>query len=512
MQKVLIMDLGGPYSKLIARRVRDCHVYCEVRPVAGMTLEAVRDFAPVGIILTGSAACGATARNEEFVRQMLTLELPVLGICYGSQLIATQLGGKVRAASAREMQQHRRTLTKLDNTDILFADSNADAITWMCQGDQITELPEGFAVTASTASCPIAAFSCPEKKIYGVQFHPEVSHTNGGSQMIDRFLKNICGAEGDWRMENYAQSAIRQLREQIGDRKVLLALSGGVDSSVAAALLNRAVGDQLTCIFVDHGMLRKDEGDQVESFFSRMDMHFIRVNAADQFLSRLEGITDPEQKRTIIGEEFVRVFEAEAKKLGEVDFLAQGTIYPDVMESGMIYADVIRSPHKTGIHPAHIEFKALLEPLRMLFKDEVRELGRTIGLPDAMVSRQPFPGPGLAIRIIGQITREKIAILQDADLLFREALERAHLNNQIGQYFAVLTDTRTMDITGDDRSYRYTLALRAVTTDDFFTAKWARLPYELLDHISGQIIQQVPGINRVVYDITSKPPATIEWE
>lgn len=512
MQKVLILDFGGPYSKLTARRVRECHVYCEVRPVKGMTVEAVREFDPIGIILTGSAACGRVDENEDFVRDVLALGVPVLGICYGSLLMAAQLGGTVRAASAQEVQQHRRTLTKLNNDDILFSESNPDAITWMCQGDQITALPEGFCVTASTASCPIAAFSCAEKRLYGVQFHPEVAHTNGGTQMINCFLTGVCGAEGDWRMESYAQMAIRQLREQIGTRRVLLALSGGVDSSVAAALLNRAVGDQLTCIFVDHGMLRKDEGDQVEAFFSRMDMQFVRVNAAERFLSRLEGVTDPEQKRDIIGEEFVRVFEAEAKKLGEVDFLAQGTIYPDVMECGMIYADVVRSPHKAGIHPKHIEFKELLEPLRMLLKDEVRELGRTIGLPDAMVSRQPFPGPGLAIRIIGQITREKIAILQEADLIFREALERAHLNSQIGQYFAVLTDTRTVDITGDDRSYRYTLALRAVTTDDFFTAKWARLPYELLDHISGQIIQQVPGINRVVYDITSKPPATIEWE
>lgn len=511
MQKVLILDLGGPYSKLTARRVRECHVYCEVRPARGLDVEALRSFDPIGVIITGSAA-GDAEEYGELVRQVLALDIPVLGICRGSQLVAAQLGGTIRIASAQETQDHRRTLTRLDNQDALFADSNADAITWMCQGDQITALPEGFAVTASTASCPIAAYSCPQRRVYGVQFHPEVAHTNGGTKMIDRFLKSVCGAAGDWRMEHYAQTAIRQLREQIGTSRVLLALSGGVDSSVAAALLNRAVGDQLTCIFVDHGMLRKDEGDQVETFFSRMDMHFVRVNAADRFLSRLEGVTDPEQKRAIIGEEFVRVFEEEAQKLGEVDILAQGTIYPDVMESGMIYADVVRSPHKTGIHPDHIEFKALIEPLRMLFKDEVRELGRTIGLPDTMVSRQPFPGPGLAIRIIGQITREKIAILQDADLIFREALERAHLNSQIGQYFAVLTDTQTVDITGHDRSYRYTLALRAVTTDDFFTAKWARLPYELLDHISGQIIHQVSGINRVVYDITSKPPATIEWE
>ena len=512
MQKVLILDLGGPYSKLMARRVRECHVYCEVHSGHRFTAEAVQEMNPIGIILAGGAECIGSEKLAQKVRRIMELGIPMLGICYGGLLMAQQAGGTIRAASTREPQGHRRTLTRLENQDVLFSESNADAITWMCQGNQITALPEGFSVTASTASCPIAAFSCPEKKLYGVQFHPEVAHTNGGSQMIDRFLKGVCGADGDWRMEDYAQTAIRQIREQVGTSRVLLALSGGVDSSVAAALLNRAVGDQLTCIFVDHGMLRKDEGDQVEAFFSRMDMHFVRVNAAERFLSRLEGVTDPEQKRDIVGAEFVRVFEEEAQKLGQVDYLAQGTIYPDVMEQGLIYADVVRSPHKTGIHPDHIEFKAVLEPLRMLLKEEVRELGRAIGLPDTMVSRQPFPGPGLAIRIIGQITAEKIAILQEADLIFRDALERAHLNSQLGQYFAVLTDTQTVDITGCDRDHRYTLALRAVTTDDFFTAKWARLPYELLDHISEQIIRQVPGINRVVYDITSKPPATIEWE
>lgn len=510
MQKVLILDFGGPYSQLITRRVRECHVYCEIHPAASMTVEAIRAFGPVGIILSGGPSSIYNDRAPRLPQEVYELGIPMLGICYGCQLMAYQLGGTVKQSPTS--RDHSRTLTQLDNSDVLFAEHSEDAITWMCHGEHITQLPEGFTVTAHTTDCPIAAFSCPERGFYGVRFHPEVSHTKGGIRMIDRFLKQVCGTAGNWRMEDYAAHMEKNLRDQVGSRRVLLALSGGVDSSVAAALLAKAIGNQLTCIFVDHGMLRKGEGDQVEAIFSRMNMHFIRVNAAEQFRIRLEGITDPEAKRAIIGEEFVRVFEAEAKKLGAVDFLAQGTIYPDVNRAGMGYADVIESTHKTGSLPKHIEFKELLEPLRPLFKDEVRALGRAMGLPDALVNRQPFPGPGLAIRIIGQITPEKIAILQEADDIFRSELEMARMHDQIGQYFAVLTDTRTVDITGQDRNYRYTLALRAVTTDDFTTAKWARLPYELLDKISHRIVREVPEINRIVYDITSKPPATIEWE
>lgn len=512
MQKVLILDFGGQYNQHIARRVRECHVYCEVHPAANMTLEEIRAFDPIGIIVTGSLASVHAADAPKLPQGIYELGIPMLGICYGFQRMAYDLGGTIQSVGPHNTRGYGRTLATLDTSDVLFSDLTADCIAWMCHGDYIVQVPPGFRVTAHTASCPIAAFSCPEKGLYGLQFHPEVSHTGGGSRMIDRFLKQVCGADGSWLMENYFTTAVDWLRERIGDRRVLLALSGGVDSSVAAALLNRAVGNQLTCIFVDHGMLRKDEGDQVEAVFSRMDLNFIRVNAAEQFLTRLEGVIDPEVKRSIIGEEFVRIFEAEAKKLGEVDFLAQGTIYPDVIESGFGYADVVKSHQKMGDLPDHIDFKELLEPLRPLFKDEVRELGRAMGLPEALVDRQPFPGPGLAIRIIGKITPERIKILQEADHIFRTELERAHLNNHIGQYFAVLTDTLTTDITSSDRSYKYTLALRAVTTDDFMTAKWARLPYELLDNLSGQIIRQVPGINRIVYDVTSKPPATIEWE
>ncbi len=502
MQKILILDLGGKYELLGARRVRECHVFSEVCRVADMTLDKIRSFGASGIILTGSAGGDLTVDPALF-----SMGLPVLGIGLGCQAMAAALGGQVESGASKE---YGRTLTNLDEGDLLFSGLPPMTISWMDRDSQITRLPEGFSPTASTEKCPIAAFSCPERKLYGLQFHPEASHTEGGTQMIDRFLKNVCGMEPDWKMENVIDESIRELRQRIGNRKVLLALSGGVDSSVAAALLSRAVGSQLTCIFVDHGMLRKDEGDQVEAYFSRSDMNFIRVNAAGRFLTRLEGVSDPDRKRQIIGEEFVRVFQEQAKKLGALDFLAQGTIYPDILEAG--YADVIKSHRDMGGLPEHLEFKELLEPLRMLFKEEVRSLGRTMGLPEFMISRQPFPGPGLAIRIVGQITPEKLRILQAADQIFTGELEKAHMNSHVGQYFAVLTDTQLCGSRNGRPTQDYCVALRAVSTDDFMTAKWSRLPYELLDKISTRLMTEVDGLSRVVYDISNKPPATIEWQ
>jgi GMP synthase (glutamine-hydrolysing) len=502
MQKILILDHGGQQDQLIARRIRECHVFCEVRPASVMNMEKIRSFDPVGIVLCGNPMNGHAINPAVF-----ELGIPVLAIGQCCCAMAVCLGGTAEPTQAVQ----GRTLINLNDTAALFAGFPPVIISWMDCDHRITALPEGFVATASTSQCPIAAFSCPERQLYGTLFHPEAAHAEGGPQILQRFLADICGAGEEWQMENVIQWAIQDIRRRVGSRKVLLALSGGVDSSVAAALLSRAVGNQLTCIFVDHGMLRHNEGDQVEAFFSRMDLHFIRVNAADRFLSRLEGITDPDEKRRIIGEEFVRVFETEAKKLGAVDFLAQGTIYPDILESGLGYADVIRSPREMGDLPDHIEFKELIEPLRLLFKDEVRRLGRTMGLPEFLVGRQPFPGPGLAIRITGSITAEKLAILRQADHIFASELEKAHIHDHVGQYFAVLTDTQLYR-TIKDTEKGYCLALRAVTTEDYTAAKWARLPYELLDRLSSMILRQVKGISRVVYDITSKPPASIEWE
>ena len=507
-QTVVILDFGGQYNQLIARRVRECSVYCEVLPYQ-TPLSEILAKQPIGIIFTGGPNSVYAENAPQVDPSLFEAGVPVLGICYGVQLMAHTLGGHVTSPDSRE---YGKTHTAYNTECVLFRGLPAEGISWMSHTDYIDRLPEGFSSTAHTSACPTAAMQNPSKKLYGLQFHPEVLHSENGIAMLRNFLYEVCGAVGDWTMGDYARTAIASLREKIGNGKVLLALSGGVDSSVAAALLSKAVGNQLTCIFVDHGLMRKNEGDEVESAFGGRDLNFVRVDASDRFLGKLSGVCDPEHKRKIIGEEFIRVFEEEAKKIGQVDFLAQGTIYPDVIESGGGEAAVIKSHHNVGGLPDHVDFKEIIEPLRLLFKDETRALGRELGLPDYLVDRQPFPGPGLAIRILGEITREKIAILQDADWIFREEIANAGLTNEIHQYFAVLTNMRSVGVMGDGRTYDYTLALRGVTTTDFMTADWARIPYEILDVISRRIVNEVRGINRIVYDITSKPPATIEWE
>lgn len=507
-QTVVVLDFGGQYNQLIARRVRECSVYCEVLPYQ-TPLSEILAKQPIGIIFTGGPNSVYAENAPQVDPSLFEAGVPVLGICYGIQLMAHTLGGHVTSPDSRE---YGKTHTAYNTECVLFRGLPAEGISWMSHTDYIDRLPEGFSSTAHTSACPTAAMQNPGKKLYGLQFHPEVLHSENGIAMLRNFLYEVCGAVGDWTMGDYARTAIASLREKIGNGKVLLALSGGVDSSVAAALLSKAVGNQLTCIFVDHGLMRKNEGDEVESAFGGRDLNFVRVDASDRFLGKLSGVCDPEHKRKIIGEEFIRVFEEEAKKIGQVDFLAQGTIYPDVIESGAGEAAVIKSHHNVGGLPDHVDFKEIIEPLRLLFKDETRALGRELGLPDYLVDRQPFPGPGLAIRILGEITREKIAILQDADWIFREEIANAGLTNEIHQYFAVLTNMRSVGVMGDGRTYDYTLALRGVTTTDFMTADWARIPYEILDVISRRIVNEVRGINRIVYDITSKPPATIEWE
>ncbi|MCI9236464.1 MAG: glutamine-hydrolyzing GMP synthase [Anaerotruncus sp.] len=507
-QTVVVLDFGGQYNQLIARRVRECSVYCEVLPYQ-TPLSEILAKQPIGIIFTGGPNSVYAENAPQVDPSLFEAGVPVLGICYGIQLMAHTLGGHVTSPDSRE---YGKTHTAYNTECVLFRGLPAEGISWMSHTDYIDRLPEGFSSTAHTSACPTAAMQNPSKKLYGLQFHPEVLHSENGIAMLRNFLYEVCGAVGDWTMGDYARTAIASLREKIGNGKVLLALSGGVDSSVAAALLSKAVGNQLTCIFVDHGLMRKNEGDEVESAFGGRDLNFVRIDASDRFLGKLSGVCDPEHKRKIIGEEFIRVFEEEAKKIGQVDFLAQGTIYPDVIESGAGEAAVIKSHHNVGGLPDHVDFKEIIEPLRLLFKDETRALGRELGLPDYLVDRQPFPGPGLAIRILGEITREKIAILQDADWIFREEIANAGLTNEIHQYFAVLTNMRSVGVMGDGRTYDYTLALRGVTTTDFMTADWARIPYEILDVISRRIVNEVRGINRIVYDITSKPPATIEWE
>ena len=509
MEKILVLDFGGQYNQLIARRVREQHVFAEVRGYDKITLEEICAEGYVGIIFTGGPNSVYDETSPHFDPAILDLGVPVLGICYGHQLMAWMAGGEI--CSAGSISEYGKVTLEKTADSPLLRDIPAESVCWMSHTDYVRTVPAGFTVVAKTASCPCAAMENAARRLYGVQFHPEVTHTEFGGRLLHNFLFEICRCRGGWTMESYCKTAVAALREQIGDGKVLLALSGGVDSSVCAAMLAEAVGSQLTCVFVDHGLMRKNEGDEVEAAFSRWNIRFIRVNAAERFLGKLAGVTEPERKRKIIGEEFIRVFEAESKKLGKVDYLAQGTIYPDVIESGLGASAVIKSHHNVGGLPDYVDFKEIVEPLRLLFKDEVRQLGRELGLPDYLVMRQPFPGPGLAIRILGEITPEKLDILRETDAIFREEMAKGGQDRVASQYFAVLTNGRSVGVMGDARTYGYTVALRAVTTDDFMTADWARLPYEVLERASSRITNEVRAVSRVVYDITSKPPATVEW-
>ena len=506
---ILILDFGGQYNQLIARRVRECNVYSEVVPF-DISLEKIKEKNPKGIIFTGGPASVFGENSPKCSEGIFDLGIPVLGICYGMQLMTYTLGGNVARADKRE---YGTTDVKIDKTSSLFQGFENTNGFLMSHTDYVETVPEGFKNIASTQSCPNAAMENPDKKLYGIQFHPEVNNSVNGTQVIKNFLFNICNCTGDWIISSFVEESIQKLKEKIGDKKALCALSGGVDSSVAAILLSKAIGKNLTCIFLDHGLLRKNEGDEVEEVFrNQFDINLIRVNCKDRFLSKLAGVTDPETKRKIIGEEFIRVFEEEAKKIGTIDFLVQGTIYPDVIESGLGKSSVIKSHHNVGGLPDYVDFKEIVEPLRDLFKDEVRKTGLELGIPENLVFRQPFPGPGLAIRVIGEITDDKLTILKDADSIFREEIANAGLHKNINQYFAVLTNLKSVGVMGDERTYDYTVALRAVETTDFMTGVWSKIPYEILEKVSSRIVNEVKHVNRVVYDITSKPPATIEWE
>ena len=521
-EKILVIDFGGQYNQLVARRVRECNVYCEIYSYK-TDIEKIKAMNPKGIILTGGPSSCYEENAATCSPELFELGVPVLGLCYGAQLMSHVLGGRVERAQARE---YGKTEVDVDVTSPLFTDVTPHTVCWMSHFDYISKLAPGFRAVATTANCPVAAAECREKNLYAIQFHPEVLHTAEGSKMLYNFVRGICGCAGTWRMDSFVESTIQDIREKVGTGRVLLALSGGVDSSVLAGLLSKAIGKQLTCVFGDHGLLRKNEGDEVESVFGeggQFDLNFVRVNAAQRYYVKLAGVTEPERKRKIIGEEFIRIFEEEAKKIGAVDFLAQGTIYPDVVESGLGgESAVIKSHHNVGGLPDYVDFKEIIEPLRSLFKDEVRQAGLEIGLPEKLVFRQPFPGPGLGVRIIGDITAEKVQIVQDADAIYREEIDRAaaEYKKENGkeapwfpnQYFAALTNMRSVGVMGDERTYDYAIALRAVKTIDFMTAEAADIPFAVLQTVMSRIINEVRGVNRVFYDISSKPPGTIEFE